>query len=94
MRSLYVIENITLKYGYVDRLENAIHDTLGNLDSSSKLDQLVVSSLRFAKHYISILAFNLEVEAEINFEKDPTILRRQITKAMDLNKKYLITKQY
>ena len=94
MRSLYVIESLTLKYDHIDRLESAIHDVVGNLGGSSKLEQLLQSSIRFAKHYISILAFNLEVEAEINFEKDPTILRAQIKKALDLNDKYLKPKQY
>lgn len=54
--------------------------------------KLIGESVDFAKNYISMLCFNFNVEVEGNFDMDIMQLKESVTKASDLNTKYLVNR--
>ena len=62
------------------------------MGKDSDIIKLVETSVDFAKNYICMLSFNFSVEVEGNFDMDIMQLKESVSKASDLNTKYLVSK--
>ena len=62
------------------------------MGKDSDILNLIEKSVDFAKNYISMLCFGFTVEVEGNFDMDIMQLKESVSKASDLNTKYLVNK--
>jgi hypothetical protein len=84
-----MIDQLTCRRDTFQRNTKMLEETFG----AAKLEELLKSSVDFAKNYIALLCFNFNAELDTNFDLDIVIIRIQVIKAQTLNQKYLVARK-